>query len=81
MILIYTMLYMMLRWDLRTRILIHCDELLYIVKGSGHRVRPVCSYWPSDNTVDRQVEDCDGHAHFFTSVPVGSSGEDLENIK
>ena len=61
--------------------LIHCDELLYIVKESGHQVRPVCSYWLSDNMVDRQAEDCDGHTHFFTTVPVGSLGEVLEKLK
>ena len=39
------------------------------------------SYWLSDNTVDRQTEDHDGHAHSFASVPVGSPGEDLQNIE
>ena len=78
MILVYTMLYMILYWEFRTRTPIHCNELLYIVKGMWAPVGPVCSYWLPDNTIDRQVEDCDGHAHSFANVPVGSLGEDLE---
>ena len=31
--------------EFRTRILIHCDALLCIDKGSRHQVRPVCPYW------------------------------------
>ena len=41
----------------------------------------MCSYWLLDNMVDRQAEDHDGHAYSLTSVPVGSLGEDPENIK
>ena len=40
----------------------------------------MCFYWLSDNMVDRWVKDHEGHLHSLTSVPVGSSGEDLENI-
>ena len=31
--------------EFRTRTLIHCDALPYILKGGRHWVRPVCSYW------------------------------------
>ena len=40
----------------------------------------MCSYWLLANAVDRHAEDCDSHAYSFTSVPIGSSGENLENI-
>ena len=32
--------------EFRTRTLIHGKELLYIVKESGHQVRPVCPLLP-----------------------------------
>ena len=38
------------------------------------------SYWLLANATDRHAEDCDGHAYSFARVPVGSSGEDLENL-
>ena len=41
----------------------------------------MCSHWLLDNTADRWVEDHDGHVHSLTNIPVGSLGEDLENIK
>ena len=60
--------------------LIQCNELLYIIKVNGHQVRPVFSYWLLANAADRHAEDCDGHVYSFTSMPIGSLGEDLENI-
>ena len=62
------------------RTLIHCDALLYINKGSGYQVRPVCPYRLRADAADRSTEDSDGHLCSFTDVHNRSSGEDLENI-
>ena len=40
----------------------------------------MCSYWLLANTADRHVEDHDVHAYSFTIMPIGSLGEDIENI-
>ena len=40
----------------------------------------MCSYWLLANAADRHVEDHDGHVCSFARVPIGSLGEDLENI-
>ena len=66
--------------EFRTRTLIHCDALLYIDMGGGHKVRPVCPYWLRANAADRSVEDRDGHVCSFACVPNRFLGEDLENI-
>ena len=66
--------------EFRTKMLMHCKELPYIVKGKWHQVRSVCSYWLLANAADRSAEDCDGHAQSFASVSIGSLGKDLENI-
>ena len=41
----------------------------------------MCSYCLIADTADRHVEDHDGHVYSFTVVPIGSSGEDQENIE
>ena len=47
---------------------------------SRHQVRPVCPYWLLVVMFDRHTSDHDGHVCSFVKVPIGSLGEDLENI-
>ena len=64
--------------EFRTRTLIHGKGLLYIVKESGHQVRPVCPYCLLATATNRCLQDCDGYVQSLVKVPIGSLGENLK---